>query len=267
MYYKKCHIKPTPEKWKQMLEQDDLRFFNGSRKMKNATSLFPYGVLVKLDSWNKPTFRESYTMSKLCKNANAIEYLCYFEYEEDIIRFLTGSPEIYEDNAVIMMPAYCEIYEITTDVLKQTILYLYHLLFSKKISINNISYDNIYIDKLSKHQNLQYDICENKYCIKTNEVVKIDVGECGIIQIEKMKSIGPKHYRRLLENIYNIMPTDGLKEFVKSFFDHNDDSKLIDPLKILDCLLSTVVATQCHFPNKCYRSQYSQSMNHFQSNV
>jgi hypothetical protein len=267
MYYQQYHIKPTSAMWKQMLNQDDLRFFNGSRKMKNATNLFPNGVLVKLDSWNKQTFRESYTMSKLCKNVNAIEYLCYFEYEEDIIRFLTGSPEMYDENAVIIMPAYCEIYDITTDILAQTILYLYNLLFSNKIYISTISYDNIYIDKLSKCKNLQYNICENEYCVKTNEIVKIDVGECCIIQIEKTNSIGPKHYRILFENIHSIMPTGGLKQFVKSFFDHNDDSKLIDPLKVLDCLLSTVAVTQCHFPNKCYRSRYSQSMNHFQSNV
>ncbi len=261
-----CLVKPTPEKWKHMLNQDDLRFFSASRKIRNSVHLFPDGIIAKLDSWDKQNLKESYNICKLCtKHINSIKYLCYFEYEEDIIRLLTDSEEIYQENAVIMMPAYHELFDINADIIKQIILFLYHLLFSKRVCLNNIGYNAIYVDVTSKPENIQYVLCKKKHYVKTNQIVKIDVGACGVTNIDKREVLGPKHYRKLYDNLHTIMPTAGLKEFVKSFYDHNDDSKLIHPSKVLDCILFTVVAAQCHFPNRCYRSQYSQNMNHCQS--
>jgi hypothetical protein len=275
MFTKIYHLLPTVQQWKHMLDQDDLKNLRSSSKIRNA-KIQPQGVLIKVNARNNNVLKDAYRQSKLVGgHFNAIEYICYFEYKKDIVQLLTGyaqEDDTNAENSIIIMPAYSQWFNITGNVLKQIILFLYDVLFSENISFKHISYDMIYLDRIEKPKKLKYIIGGQKYIVQTTNVIKIDVGACGI---EQNIFISPLHYRRLYENICSIMPTDVLKEYVTSFMNHNDDSRIVHPLKILGCLLFTVMtetskpeeAAQCHFPNRCCISQCSQNVHHFQSDA
>jgi hypothetical protein len=142
------------------------------------------------------------------------------------------------DDNMIMMPAYNKMISLTSNILKQIVLFLYEMLFSEKITFQKLDYDNIYIMTISKPKNMKYSFNEKQYKFVTDKIVKIDISDSGI---QKTHVILPQHYRKLYMNIYNLMPDNSLKEFMLSFMNHDDDNRIVHPMKILDTILTTIV--------------------------
>ena len=129
----------------------------------------------------------------------------------------------------------------TPRILKQIVLLLYDLFFCQNVIFEHIECNQIYCKKVSTMK-LKYTFCKRTFHVVTNEIVKIDIDDCGL---EKINPALPQHYRRLYEYIFDLMPILSLKEFILSFIDHNDDSRIVHPMKVLDSILSAIVM-ECH---------------------
>ena len=85
-------------KWKLLINNSDLTFFKHSKHFLNTSCDFG-GYVIKIDTWDNTNLRDDYTILKRIKQANIILPICYFEYEGDIIQFLSNEDyDIGNDN-------------------------------------------------------------------------------------------------------------------------------------------------------------------------
>lgn len=215
----------------ELINNNDVRFWHCK---KNAFDNID-GIIIKFGSWNHRFLRNDYEKAKKIKCKNFVKYLCYFEYEEDIVNFLCSynepdiNNEINEDNAIIIFPNYIafknfdfkQIQDIEfKNCLKQIIL----TLSNKKYFIEKISIENIYVDYGIKPKKLQYIIDDVNITFKTNLIILFDEYNNTIINSADIDTVSNK--RKIISNII----------YVLRFFDKRT-SNLISYIEGLDLII------------------------------
>lgn len=230
-------------KWKELLKSDDLRFF---KHIKNVAKILQTQkqIILKRDHWNNKTLKEDYILSNKYNHINLVKHICYFEYEEDIINFLSNDDkdkrEEFEDNSVIISPYYMNLdfdsipEHEHTNIMQQIILILYLCLFEYKLSFHNINMHNVYIHR-DNTTKIHYTFNKKSYKIQSQYIVKID----AFIDACELKECLPIHYRFLYNNIITLtsIKMHKLREFVESFIGTQNDNKIVNPIKILDQMI------------------------------
>lgn len=250
-------------KWQKLLAQDDLRFFKHKKnlvKELKATVKRQHAILLKMSHWNSSKLSNDYHLSQQVTHPNFVKHLCYFEYEEDIVHLLmSNSPtlpeDINEENAVILSPYYPKILDVLkkdmniTDIVLQIVLSLYVALSKYNINYTSITIDNVYLETLPKKQKIDYE----HHKIQTKYVIKIDgfanAGLCAPCApcAPCASSCQPLYYRQFYNNIIQLLEglnmqfLSGIIELVQSFVAHNDDNRVVNPAKIMDCLISNIL--------------------------
>lgn len=248
------HLYVSSDKWKTLMKNEDIRFFKHKKNLLNdLNACKETGITMKISSWNYMNLKNDYLLSNKIIHPNFVRQLCYFEYEDDIMKYLDASydtggyksseNDITEECAVVIAPYYKSImqYELnyTKDCVKQIILSLYTLFFHYNILLTDLSIDNIYIQ--NKTAKLEYELNDKKYHINTSHVVKID--SFASVECFKVSDKLKMYY------LYGVI-IDILKQFNKkydigyiiSFIQDFQvaDERLIHPLKVIDIILSQV---------------------------
>lgn len=223
------HIAVTEQKWKEMIYNEDLRFFKHRKNILNE--LLKYNtVVLRVGSWNSPKLLKDYDKSRKISHSNLMRYICYFEYEMDIIHYLCNDIDYPEDSidelAIIIKPFFEPIIGVEMQInpfiiLKQIILTVFVLFYKHNIGFNSIHFDNIYIKKYNQNKILSYDIGETVFNIKTTHVIKIDEYR-NMIMYKDNENINKK-YEILNRNIKSI-----LEQFNKTIDLYNIYSEIID---------------------------------------
>ena len=181
----KYHIMIDNNKILDLYHNDDLRFLKKQKNMLNDIINQTSGVIIKLSSWDFPYIKHDYIMSNKINHINFIKHNCYFEYEEDILNYLSSNTleEIYEHSAIVISPYHIPFNNFDLNLLdensfynciEQIILALYHSYFNCNIQFKNIILDNIYIDYHINKKKIKYKIGNNEYTIQTNYIIKLD---------------------------------------------------------------------------------------------
>jgi len=228
-------------KWSDLYYNTDLRFFKHSGNCLSDLLKCKEGHLLKIDSWDNYVLKDAYTRSKKLKHINLVKYICYFEYEEDIIDYLTNDEQdANEHNAIVIRPYYKSFDECpdSVNIIKQIILFFYTALYTLKVEFGDIS--EIYIDEQDKVKKISYVINGIHYEIKSKYIVKFDDFE----NMTVVKEIDYICYNMLYINIVKALRkvkcNENLITLVESFIREEKIYKVIDPKKILDTLLSSV---------------------------
>lgn len=242
---KQYHIYVDKCKWLDFVNNDNLRFLKHKKYLLNKLSQQNDGIIMKLSSWNISVLKDEFLQVTKLKHENFIEPICYFEYEEDIINFLCNHEDDVDTNdesAVIIMPYYQNI--LKTDLnqqslntcIKQIVLALYTLLFVYGVNLTHIDLNNVYIHNVNKPVKLKYKLADSTFCIRSNYIVKLDVGTSKKTDIQDIKS-----YYGLYKNIEYILKHMNIHEtanFLRDFECKSD--RIIHPLKIINTLLSQI---------------------------
>jgi len=242
-------LKISNNKWNDILNNEDIRFL----KVKNIPNkITDRDLLIKYSSWDDKHLLNCYKIQKkITKNNNLIKYLCYFEYEDDIIKYLkdhgdqdtSDLSDISDDNnesSIIIRPVYEKILDIRldeslSDCIKQIILMVYDLLFNYKIYIEIKDIKNIYIDILKTPKKIVYTFQDISYVLYTKYIIKIDISEN---YYKKIALQNDKHlYILVSANILNI-----LSEFYNYYRHYDGDYKksLIDIIHEIKKIITPV---------------------------
>lgn len=250
----KYHIILDNNKILDLYHNDDLRFFKKKKQILNDITKQTSGIIIKISSWDYSYIKHDYIMSNKINHKNFIKHYCYFEYEEDILNYLSSNTleEIYEHSSIIISPYHIPINKFDFNLLdklnyynciKQIILALYHLYFNSKIQFKNIILDNLYIDYHVDKQKLKYKIQNDEYIIKTNYIIKFD----NFIYSEIITNMTTLQYKYLYTNIENILKNipnpkiynlDNIIDSIDEF--NNNSENLVNPLKILHIFLFNI---------------------------
>ena len=242
---RKYHLYVEKHKWSELMNQDDLRFLKSKKNTLDALLHHHDGVIIKLNTWDSPVLKHDYVMSNKIKNVNFVRHYCYFEYEEDIIKFLCSDEydedieDIHNETAIVLSPYYKNVIDVLdTNIIKQIILALYSALFVHYIEFKKIDIHNIYVEYVSKPYTIQYKLGDNSLSIKTNHIVKIDAFSTSeIVSIHEKRN-----FKQLYINIIEILEQLNLEElsnaisFVKDFIG-NTTENIVNPIKILHGIL------------------------------
>jgi hypothetical protein len=176
------HIATTDQKWNDMLHNEDLRFFKHKKNVLNELLKNP-SVILKVGSWNSPALLKDFEKSRKFRHPNLMKYICYFEYEMDIIHYLCND-DVYPEDAmeelsIIIKPFFEPIVGIEMQnqpclILKQILLSVFVLFFKHNTVFYNISFENIFIKRYKYRKTILYDIGNTCFTIKTKDVIKID---------------------------------------------------------------------------------------------
>lgn len=247
---KAYHLFVNDHKWQELVKQDDLRFFKHNRNIiTDLKKQKANGVILKMCNWNSNKLKNAYTVSKQFKHMNFVKYMCYFEYEEDIIHFLlncsdTVLEDVYSDNAIVIIPGYKNILSVKptniADIIIQIILSLYYALYCHHISFIAISIDDIYVDDVCKLTNIKYEFNGFMHKLQTKYIVKLDIYKNS----NPTRTIKVEHYRELYDNILSILKDlhakDELIDFIQEFVSQTSDTRIVCPMKVIDTILSNV---------------------------
>jgi hypothetical protein len=241
----KYHAHVEKHKWAELMNQDDLRFLKCTKNILDILLHQHNGIIIKLSTWDSPILKHDYIISKKIKNVNFVKHYCYFEYEEDIFKFLCSDKydeDIYNETAIIISPYYKNITEVLNSelnavIIKQIILALYSALFVHYIEFKKIDIHNIYVESTNKPFTIRYKIGDNSLNIKTNHIVKIDA-----FSTSEIVYIHEKHnYKQLYINIIDILEQfnsnelSNLINFVKDFIGNTEN--IVNPIRILHGIL------------------------------
>jgi len=225
-------LKISSDKWNDILNNDDMLFL----KVKNIPNkITDRDLLIKYSSWDDKHLLNCYRLQqKITKNNNLIKYLCYFEYEDDIIKYLRDCDDISDqsddnnESSIIIRPVYEKILDISLeeylcDCIKQIILMIYDLLFNYNIYIEINDIKNIYIDILKTPKKIVYTFQNISYVLYTKYIIKFDISE----NYYKKVTLQNDKYLYILVSA-NILNT--LSEFYNSYKNYHGDYKnsLID---------------------------------------
>lgn len=160
----------------------ELRFlkYNSNNLYKLLLKSKESGFIIKQQSWDYYYLKYEYDISiKLKKIINFIDYICYFEFEEDFINYISNndfSEDINDNMAIVLTKNYNSVSYLNNidfiNICKQLILSLYCAYYTYNIYFNYISIDDIYIIKNNKKFRYKYYIT-NKYIILNNCYYKI----------------------------------------------------------------------------------------------
>lgn len=252
----KYHIYVPCYKWKEFVNNDDLRFFKHRKHiLQHLHECKDTGITIKLSSWDYLYLKNAYITGNKIKHPNFVRPICYFEYEEDIVKYLTPydvSNKKHQENAVILTPYYKPFllhHEVDLQqCIKQIILSMYMAFYEYDILFFHVSIDDVYIQHNHKQQKIKYKINDKQYTIPSNYVVKMD-------EFVNMCQVNTKTYRDnfhfygsilyILEQINEKYNVEYIISFIKDF--HIDSERIICPLKVLDIILSTIVINNLPF--------------------
>lgn len=199
--------------------------------------------------------KHDYIMSKKVNHINFIKHYCYFEYEDNIISYLSNNNyhnnEWNECSANIITPYYRPInkfnfLEINKNkfyiCVKQIILALYHIYFNCNIKFNTININNIYINNINKNKYIKYVINNNTYIINSNYIIKID----SFATSEIITHLSNNDYKIFYDNIENILSDLNITSLLDSIIGiihefNNDSENIVHPLKSLNIIISKLL--------------------------
>lgn len=210
------HIHINDRRWRELMNNEDLRFFKHGKTMLNDVLKNNDGNILRIGSWDSIKLMQDYTFSKRCKHINLIKYNCYFEYEMDIVNYLCyesnesneyPEDQIYE-SAVIIKPYFTPLKEFcdkdvneNASLLKQILLTMFLLFFKYHIGFENIDLNNMSVKKEIRLQNIVYDIGNKCLSIKSKNIVKIDEYR-NMVQFHNLNA---NEYKTLNKNIKNVL--------------------------------------------------------------
>lgn len=180
---KKFSIYVEPCKWYDIINDTSLMFLKGSNVYNNIIK--SSHVIMRIGSWDDRKMLDTYRKVKKIRNKNIIKYLCYFEYEEDIINILSKSSinEDYNELSVIIYKNYdifannllllnCD--NNLYDCYMQIILTIYDLFYTYNLYYKNLNVNDLFIDKIKTKKKLNYELLSYNYYVFTDIVLKMD---------------------------------------------------------------------------------------------
>lgn len=238
IFRKNIHIPVT--KWRDLMNNQDLRFFDHKKHLLLTTSREFEGYVIKIKSWDETSIRNDYDILKKIKHQNIIIPICYFEYEGDILKYLSDEEyDIctdegnFEETSVLIRKYYpslehCDVL-LNHEIYHQIVLCMFNLLVVHKIRMNHLNISHIFFENsFIKRNTLKYNLFSKQYIVQSKKIVKIELEN-----IEILDTIEQKHFRELysqlidiLQNIqcrYNIVvsgddtPEDMLESILKQF--------------------------------------------------
>lgn len=229
------------KKWKDLIKNEDCRFFKHIKNIHQNIVRNTSGVMIKISSWDSNVLKNNYALSQKLGHINIIESICYFEFEEDIIHYLCdveNKEDILQHNAVIISKYYkTGTLEDIPLFSKQIILFLYTALFVHHLSISNLNIDNIQIEDLKKPKKLCYVINAKQYEIRTDRIVKLDT-LFDVVELHNTPSYS--EFNQLYKNMLAILQgNENMIAFISSLIQVNQYHP-IHPVKILDTILSNL---------------------------
>ena len=219
-------------KWKLLVNNSDLRFFKYSKHCLTTSCDFG-GYVVKIDTWDNTNLRDDYKILKRIKQANIILPICYFEYEGDILKYLSNDDyDISSDNgdfeeiSVLIRKHYtpldADVPYIESKISRQIVFCLFKLLTVHKIRVNNVDISNIYYQNMLKTTNLKYDILSQEYIVQTRSVVKIDLEN-----IEILDNVYDYHFDELYLQISKILNSAKYKINYEPYCNDENPAKVL----------------------------------------
>jgi hypothetical protein len=231
-------------KWADLINQDDLRFYKSNKQILHLLTNGANDIMLKISTWNHPILKHDYVMSNKIKNINFVQHYCYFEYEEDIIKFLCAHEyeekieDINNESAIILSPYYISVLDIPlhSSIVKQIILSLYTALFTYYIQFKKIHINNIYVENKHKIVGIHYKL-ENPQYVNTNYIVKIDEYSNSELVYKHEKHNFKQLYTNVVSILEQFKSNDLMNaiEFVKDF--NTTTEHTVHPLKILHGIL------------------------------
>lgn len=227
------HIFINDRKWRDMMNNEDLRFFKHNKMLLNNVFQNDNGHVLRIGSWDSLKLANDYTRSKKYKHINLTDYECYFEYEMDIIHYLCNDNEYPMDDmnevAVIIKPYFISINDFHCNdlemiaLLKQILLTVFLMFFKYRIGFQNICFDNIGVKKYNKKHNIVYDIGHKSYSVKSKNIIKIDEYR----NIKKYNSLNHEEYKELNKNVKKVLEQFNKIYQIYNIFDIKNNEKEI----------------------------------------
>jgi hypothetical protein len=208
-------IKLSDAKWHDIMSNEQILFLkikNISKKYVNTDICFKYS------SWDDRKIINCYRIANRIKNnKNIIKYICYFEFEDNIVNYLTDSNNNTDDNnesSVIIKPVYEKIINCKYSIcyLKQIILTIFYLLFNYNIFLEIKDINYIYIDQKPNPIKLIYNFGDYSYTLYTKYIIKIDISDNNYIVINLSKD----------DNIYLLLNAHIMYIFSLLYININD---------------------------------------------
>lgn len=229
------HIFIHDRKWRELMNNNDLRFFKRSKTMLNNVLKNDNGHILRIGSWDSLKLAKDYTRSKKYKHINLMKYDCYFEYEMDIIHYLCNDNVYPKDDidevSVIIKPYFTPIKEFTCNVfdmvmlLKQILLIIFFMFFKHRVGFQNICLDNISVRKYNTKHNITYDIGNKCFVVKSKNIIKIDEYR----NIKQYNSLKREEYEELNKNVKNVLEQFNKICQIYNLFDmKNNEKEIID---------------------------------------
>lgn len=210
IFKKNIHIPVA--KWRDLINNTDLRFFDHKKHLLLSTSREFEGYVIKVNSWDEMSMRNDYDILKKIKHQNIITPICYFEYEGDIFKYLSDEnydicdkEGNFEDISVVIRKYYppLEDYEVllNNEIYHQIVLSMFYLLFVHNIRINNLNISNVFFENsFVRNHMLKYNLFSKQYIIQSKKIVKFDLEN-----IEILDKIEPVHFQELLSQLFHIL--------------------------------------------------------------
>lgn len=248
----KYHIHVPCDKWREFINNSDLRFFKYKKHLLNdLLSTKQDGVIVTMISWNYKYLKDAYALSNQIKHTNFANYLCYFEYEEDIIQYLCPYDTVdkNEETAVLITAAHkmfmkldLERYELY-EVIKQILLSLYLAFCEYNLCFPYISIDNICIEYVHKPSKIKYKVNDKKYIVESKLIVKIDefVNTRRIYKTQTTFYDIYMFYTSVVSVLQQISEKYDITNIVNFVLDFQiADERIIHPMKTIDMILRKI---------------------------
>jgi len=190
------YIPKDKEELLNLSKDNDLIFLKKNCKNLYKTLLksLDSGLIIKLYDWDYDIIKKEYLNSlKLKKIINFIDYICYFEYEDDFINHNINKEEyvnkIYDEKSIILMHNYNLYHVLYIDIkyiynlYTQLILALYNAYQEFKIYFTNVNKDFIFIIKNNYKKCYKYIINNNKIYLDKC-LYKIIIADLSSIQYD-----------------------------------------------------------------------------------
>ena len=238
VFKKNIHIPVM--KWRDLVNNSDLRFFEHKKHLLLTTSREFEGYVIKINTWDDTSLRNDYEILKKIKHQNVITPLCYFEYEGDILQYLSNDEyDIctdkgdFEDTSVIIRKYYPALnqYDMYLDdkIYKQIVLCMFNLLIVHKIRMNNLDISNILFENcFLRRSPIKYNIFSKEYVVYNKVIVKIDLEN-----IEILESIDSNHIQELTFQITHILHNLKCRKNIDISFD-------TEPINIMETILEKI---------------------------
>ena len=169
-YVNYFHVHLNDEQNRDLFHKEDIRFFKYDPNFIYNTA-DANGIIIKLCHWDHyKSFKQSFEIAKKIKHPNILKPICYFEFEDDIIDFCSGTNiQKFENSSIICLPFFESLScQLSKDILKQIIL-IYFIMIPFKIS--DICF---FISREEKQKKIKYKIENKLYFVKTKQIVKCD---------------------------------------------------------------------------------------------